>query len=109
MKDGATTWSKAPTSLSAHLAESVLALIKDERLEAGDRLPSVKELAERFSVATPTMREALRLLEMAGNLDIRHGFGIYVRSSESPADADQSVPPAPVHGGDPQPSSRAGS
>jgi GntR family transcriptional repressor for pyruvate dehydrogenase complex len=83
VKDGATAWSKAPTSLSAHLAESVLALIKDEGLEAGDRLPSVKELAERFSVATPTMREALRLLEMAGNLDIRHGSGIYVRSSES--------------------------
>ena len=62
MKDGALAWSKAPTSLSAHLAESVLSLIKDERLEAGDRLPSVKELAERFSVATPTMREALRLL-----------------------------------------------
>ena len=58
MKDGAAAWSKAPTSLSAHLAESVLALIKDEGLAAGDRLPSVKELAERFSVATPTMREA---------------------------------------------------
>jgi GntR family transcriptional repressor for pyruvate dehydrogenase complex len=83
VRDGATAWSKTPTSLSAHLAESVLALIKDEGLEAGDRLPSVKDLAERFSVATPTMREALRLLEMAGNLDIRHGSGIYVRSSES--------------------------
>lgn len=83
MKDGAIAWSKAPTSLSAHLAESVLTLIRDEGLAAGDRLPSVKELAERFSVATPTMREALRLLEMAGNLDIRHGSGIYVRSSES--------------------------
>src|SRR5262245_61943139 len=83
MKDGAHTWSKAPPSLSAHLAESVLSLIKDKGLEAGDRLPSVKELAERFSVATPTMREALRLLEMAGNLDIRHGSGIYVRRPES--------------------------
>ena len=70
-------------SLSRHLTDRVLTLIRDESLEPGDRLPSVKELAERFSVATPTMREALRLLEMAGNVDIRHGSGIYVRRPET--------------------------
>jgi GntR family transcriptional repressor for pyruvate dehydrogenase complex len=70
-------------SLSEHLTRNVLTLIRDRRLEPGDRLPSVRELAERFSVATPTMREALRLLEMAGNLDIRHGSGIFVRRPES--------------------------
>ena len=57
--------------------------MQSEKLQPGDRLPSVKELSERFSVATPTMREALRLLEMAGNLDIRHGSGIYVRQPET--------------------------
>ena len=61
----------------------MLALIQNDALEPGDRLPSVKELSDRFSVATPTMREALRLLQMAGNLDIRHGSGIYVRRPES--------------------------
>ena len=60
-----------------------MALVKEQGLEPGDRLPSVKDLAERFQVATPTMREALRLLEMAGNLDIRHGSGIYVRQPEA--------------------------
>jgi GntR family transcriptional repressor for pyruvate dehydrogenase complex len=70
-------------SLSDHLTQGVLALVRERGLEAGERLPSVKELAERFSVATPTMREALRLLEMAGNLDIRHGSGIYLRQPES--------------------------
>ena len=66
-------------SLSGQLAQQVMALIQKDSLEPGDRLPSVKELSERFSVATPTMREALRMLQMAGNLDIRHGSGIYVR------------------------------
>ena len=75
--------SRAYVSLSEHLAQSVLRLIREQGLEPGDRLPSVRELSERFSVATPTMREALRLLEMAGNLDIRHGSGIYVRRPES--------------------------
>jgi GntR family transcriptional repressor for pyruvate dehydrogenase complex len=74
---------KAHVSLSEHLMKGVLALIREEGFVPGDRLPSVKELSERFSVATPTMREALRLLEMAGNLDIRHGSGIYVRRPES--------------------------
>jgi GntR family transcriptional repressor for pyruvate dehydrogenase complex len=70
-------------SLSEHLTQAVLALVAEQQLEPGDRLPSVKDLAERFQVATPTMREALRLLEMAGNLDIRHGSGIYVRRPET--------------------------
>ena len=74
---------RAPPSLSGHLAQQVLALIHDEAMGPGDRLPSVRELSERFSVATPTMREALHLLQMAGTLDIRHGSGIYVRRPQS--------------------------
>jgi GntR family transcriptional repressor for pyruvate dehydrogenase complex len=81
MLDG--DWSNPPTSLSERLTRRVLALIRDDGLGPGDRLPSVRELAERFSVATPTMREALRLLQMAGTLDIRHGSGIYVRQASS--------------------------
>ncbi|MDR3473170.1 MAG: FCD domain-containing protein [Devosia sp.] len=73
---------RGPASLSEHLTKGVMALIQETGLEPGDRLPSVKELSERFSVATPTMREALRLLEMSGNLQIRHGSGIYVRRPE---------------------------
>ena len=46
----------APLSLSEHLGQQVLALIRDEALAPGDRLPSVKDLAERFSVATPMVR-----------------------------------------------------
>ena len=54
---------RGPASLSEHLTQEVMALVWAKKLAPGDRLPSVKELAERFSVATPTMREALRLLE----------------------------------------------
>lgn len=70
-------------SLSERLGEKVLELIRNDELMPGARLPSVKELAERFSVATPTMREALAMLQMAGNVDIRHGSGIYVRDGVS--------------------------
>jgi GntR family transcriptional repressor for pyruvate dehydrogenase complex len=75
--------SRGPESLSEHLTREVMALVREQKLQPGDRLPSVKEMAERFQVATPTMREALRLLEMAGTLHIRHGSGIYLQRPEA--------------------------
>jgi GntR family transcriptional regulator, transcriptional repressor for pyruvate dehydrogenase complex len=69
------------TSLSEHLTEQILGLIRKDNLEPGNRLPSVKELAEKFAVAAPTLREALRRLEAMGVVEIRHGSGIYVCQS----------------------------
>jgi GntR family transcriptional repressor for pyruvate dehydrogenase complex len=65
-------------SLSDALTERVLGLIRDEELRPGDRLPSARALAERFAVATPTLREVLRRLEATGAVEIRHGSGVYV-------------------------------
>jgi GntR family transcriptional regulator, transcriptional repressor for pyruvate dehydrogenase complex len=39
----------------------------------GERLPNERDLAERFAVGRPTIREALRSLEALGMLDIRAG------------------------------------
>lgn len=66
-------------NLSAYLSQQILSLIRDRGLRPGDRLPSAKALADKFAVATPTMREALRRLQATGIIDIRHGSGIYVR------------------------------
>src|SRR5215217_702752 len=66
-------------NLSVYLSQQILNLIRDRHLKPGDRLPSAKDLAAQFSVATPTMREALRRLQATGIVDIRHGSGIYVR------------------------------
>jgi GntR family transcriptional regulator, transcriptional repressor for pyruvate dehydrogenase complex len=68
--------------LSGYLSQRILKLIRDEELRPGDRLPSVKALAERFSVATPTLREALRRLQASGVIEIRHGSGLYVRNDQ---------------------------
>lgn len=70
----------ARDSLSNRLARSVLRLISEEGLELGAKLPSVRELSERFAVAVPTMREALSLLQLAGHVEMRHGSGVYVRN-----------------------------
>lgn len=69
----------ARTDLSSYLTQQIMDLIRTENLRAGQRLPSAKALAERFAVATPTIREALRRLQALGVVDIRHGSGIYLR------------------------------
>ncbi len=68
----------ARPSLSDTLTDRLLALIRDGGLGAGDRLPPARELAARFEVATPTVREALRRLEATGAVELRHGSGVYV-------------------------------
>ncbi|WP_018655333.1 FadR/GntR family transcriptional regulator [Actinomadura flavalba] len=70
----------ARPTLSDTLTERVLELIRSEGLHAGDRLPTARELSQRFSVTTPTLREALRRLEATGAVQMRHGSGIYVGS-----------------------------
>jgi GntR family transcriptional repressor for pyruvate dehydrogenase complex len=68
-------------SLSDALIGRVVDLIRTEGLGPGDRLPSARVLAERFAVATPTIREALRQLQATGAIDIRHGSGMYVNAA----------------------------
>ncbi len=59
----------------------LIALLKDEGLSPGSRLPSVTALAERFAVAPTTIREALRQLQALGFLEFRHGSGVYLRET----------------------------
>jgi GntR family transcriptional regulator, transcriptional repressor for pyruvate dehydrogenase complex len=70
-------------SLLDDITGRILALIRDEGLDPGSRLPATAELAERFGVATPTLREALRRLESTGVVEIRHGSGVYFRGDLS--------------------------
>jgi GntR family transcriptional regulator, transcriptional repressor for pyruvate dehydrogenase complex len=65
-------------SLSERLADDIVSIIREDRLEPGDLLASSRELARRFSVTTPTVREALRRLEATGVVEFRHGSGTYV-------------------------------
>ncbi|GGV12979.1 GntR family transcriptional regulator [Actinomadura cremea] len=68
----------ARPSLADALTGRMLELIRADGLRPGDRLPSARELSQRFAVTTPTLREALRRLEATGAIQLRHGSGIYV-------------------------------
>ena len=52
-------------------------------LSAGDRLPTEVQLAQRFSVSRPVVREALQRLQSDGVVISRQGSGTYVQRSPS--------------------------
>jgi len=58
---------------SALIVEQVRALILGGKLTPGDRLPPEREMCERFGVSRVTVREALRVLETNGLVEIRVG------------------------------------
>lgn len=60
------------------VSDNIIAQIRDAilsgKLKPGDRLASERELTGRFRVSKATMREALRVLEVMGLIEIRKGI-----------------------------------
>lgn len=50
------------------------------RFEVGSKLPSQAELAARFSVSRPVIREAVASLQADGMLESHQGAGVFVRA-----------------------------
>src|SRR5437762_13414894 len=66
----------APVSVaraSSAIAEQIRTAILTGRLQAGDRLSPVRELAEQFGVSRVTVRDALRSLEAMGLIQVKVG------------------------------------
>lgn len=64
------------SGLVDEVRDAVLAdYIETGVVPAGERLPSEAELCERYGVSRVTVRAAMRSLQEAGAVTIRHGFG----------------------------------
>lgn len=71
-------------SLPVRIAQQILGLIETGTFEVGTKLPSEMELARRFGVSRPSVREALGALQFAGHVESVRGSGTRVtRSGDS--------------------------
>jgi GntR family transcriptional repressor for pyruvate dehydrogenase complex len=68
----------AKVKVTDEIIESLRQDIVAGRFRRGDRMSSEQQLATDYGVSQPTMREALRALEMIGLVEVRHGSGTYV-------------------------------
>ena len=60
------------------LIEGITSLIRDGLLSPGDRLPSERELADRYGLARGTVKKAYEKLADSGVLDVTQGRGTFV-------------------------------
>lgn len=66
--------------ISDAAVEQITSLIESGHIKIGDRLPSERELIKRLGVSRTSVREALRILEAQGILEVQPGRGAFVVS-----------------------------
>ncbi|MFC3166732.1 MULTISPECIES: FadR/GntR family transcriptional regulator [Paracoccus] len=69
-------------SAAQQVFESLRDLIRSGRLSPGTRLPSEAQMAARYAVSRPVIREALRSLNALGLTRTRTGSGTFVLQAE---------------------------
>jgi GntR family transcriptional repressor for pyruvate dehydrogenase complex len=74
-----------PTKIYEQVAEQIEQLILSGELHSGDRLPTEREFAEQFHVSRTAVREAMKLLEQKGLVEMRPGRGTRVIDGTSQA------------------------
>jgi GntR family transcriptional regulator, transcriptional repressor for pyruvate dehydrogenase complex len=70
---------QAPSSnIAATIFRELRRQILSGALSAGERLPGERELAQRYDTNRNTLREAVRMLEQARLVTVRHGQGVTI-------------------------------
>jgi GntR family transcriptional regulator len=77
-----------PRAAYEQIADDLRRQVKDGQIQVGTRLPSQRELAERYEVATGTLRAALDVLADEGLISRGSTRGTFVL--KMPGDADAS-------------------
>ena len=82
-----------PTPLYAQLERAIRVAIATGRLNVGDKLPTVRQLAVDLKVNANTVAKVYGELERSGVLETRRGVGTFIR------EAGRVVPPCRIASG----------
>ena len=66
------------TRLYRKVVDQILQSIDSGEYPVGSRLPAERDLAEKYGVSRPTVREAVIALEAIGRVAVKTGSGVYV-------------------------------
>jgi GntR family transcriptional repressor for pyruvate dehydrogenase complex len=64
-----------------HASDQIRTLIKNRQILPGEKLPTEQELCEALNIGRSSIREALRVLEAEGLIEVRRGSGAYITSN----------------------------
>lgn len=70
-----------PESKSEQLVRELIGRIRAGEWTPGTRLPSERDLAAEFHVSRTAVREALKVLQLSGEISTRQGEGSFVRQT----------------------------
>ncbi len=73
------------------IVELIEASINSGEYSAGSRLPPERELASKFHVSRPTIREAIIALEVRGRVEVKTSSGVYVLASPNSKQSLQKI------------------
>jgi GntR family transcriptional regulator, transcriptional repressor for pyruvate dehydrogenase complex len=69
--------------VAGQVSDRILGLLRAGNLRAGDQLPPERDLALSLGVSRPSVREAMRGLQILGVVKTRHGGGAYISSLQA--------------------------
>jgi len=69
------------TDVYRAVLERIQAIIVEQNIQPGEKLPSERDLAEILDVSRVTVRQALKVLEDIGKIEIVHGSGTYLKAT----------------------------
>ena len=80
-----------PRAPYVQIADELRRAINAGELHAGDRLDSVRKLADRFGVAPMTVQQAIRELRNEGVVVTWQGRGVFVRTADPDGAEDETA------------------
>lgn len=68
--------------LSESVIEAIKKMIVDDGFNPGEKFYSEKELTRKLEVSRSSIREALRILEVTGQVNVKQGKGIFISDTQ---------------------------